>query len=109
MTPNVALQPRRFTIAPSADGCKRLLGGSTSVTLLPMTIKARVRAGRLIVDEPTDLPEGTELQLLPLDPGDWLDEADRALLHEALRESDADVAAGRLVDAEEILKELRSR
>ena len=74
-----------------------------------MTIKARVRAGRLIVDEPTDLPEGTELQLLPLDPGDWLDEADRAALHEALRESDADVAAGRLVDAEEILKELRSR
>ena len=108
-TPNVALQPRRFTIAPSADGCKRLLGGAASVTLVPMTIKARVRAGRLIVDEPTDLPEGTELQLLPLDPGDWLDEADRAALHEALRESDADVAAGRLVDAEEILKELRSR
>ena len=23
---NVALQPRRFTIAPSADGCKRVLG-----------------------------------------------------------------------------------
>ena len=74
-----------------------------------MTIKARVRAGRLIVDEPTDLPEGTELQLLPLDPGDWLDDADRAALHDALRESDADVTAGRLVDAEEILKEIRSR
>ena len=74
-----------------------------------MTIKARVRAGRLIVDEPTDLPEGTELQLLSLDPGDWLDETDRAALHTALRESDADVAAGRLVDAEEILKEIRSR
>ena len=106
---NVALQPQRFTIAPSADGCKRLLGGSPSVTLVPMTIKAHVSAGRLIVDEPTDLPEGTELQLLPLDPGDWLDEGDRAALHEALRESDADVAAGRLVDAEEILKELKSR
>jgi hypothetical protein len=26
-----------------------------------MTIKARVRAGRLVVDEPTDLPEGTEV------------------------------------------------
>jgi hypothetical protein len=59
-----------------------------------MTIKARVRASRLVVDEPTDLPEGTELELLPLEPGDWLDEADRAALHEALRESDADVAAG---------------
>jgi hypothetical protein len=74
-----------------------------------MTIKARVRAGRLIVDEPTDLPEGTELQLLPLDPGDWLSDDDRAALHEALGESDADVAAGRLVDAAEILEQLRTR
>jgi hypothetical protein len=74
-----------------------------------MTIKARVNAGRLVVDEPTDLPDGTEVELLPLDPGDWLDDADRAALHKALRDSNADVAAGRLVDAEEILKELRSR
>jgi hypothetical protein len=59
-----------------------------------MTIKARVHAGRLIVDEPTDLPEGTELRLLPLDPGDWLDDADCAALHEALRECGVDVAAG---------------
>ena len=74
-----------------------------------MTIKARVSAGRLVVDEPTDLPDGTELELLPLDPGDWLDEADRAALHKALRDSRADVAAGRLVGADEILRELRSR
>jgi hypothetical protein len=74
-----------------------------------MTIKARVSAWRLLVDEPTDLPDGTELEPLPLDPGDWLADADRAALHKALRESDADVAAGRLVDADEILKELRSR
>lgn len=73
-----------------------------------MTLKARVHGGRLVVDEPTELPEGTEIELLPLDPGDWLDEADRAALHKALRESDADIAAGRLVDADEILKELRS-
>jgi hypothetical protein len=74
-----------------------------------MTIKARVRSGRLVLDEPTDLPEGTEIELLPLDPGDWLDDADRAALHEALRQSDADVAAGHLVDADEILRELRTR
>ncbi len=74
-----------------------------------MTIKGKVRAGRLVVDEPTDLPDGAEVELLPLDPGDWLDDADRAGLHAALRESDADVAAGRLIDAADLLKELRSR
>lgn len=74
-----------------------------------MTIKARVRAGRLVIDEPTNLPEGTEVELLPLDPGDWLNEADRAALHAALADSQADVTAGRLIDAADLLKELRSR
>ena len=86
-----------------------MLGGSSSATLLDMTIKARVRAGRLVLDEPTDLPEGAEVELLPLDPGDWLDDSERAALHQALRDSDVDVAQNRLVDAEEILRELRSR
>src|SRR3990172_1029296 len=72
-----------------------------------MTIKARVRGGHLVVDEPINLPEGTELELLPLDPGDWLDEADRAALHAALAQSEADVAAGRLGGATEGLKRLR--
>ena len=74
-----------------------------------MTLKARVKAGRLVVDEPTDLPEGTVIELLPLDPGDWLTDEDRAALHRALRDSAEDVAAGRLVDAEIILRALRSR
>jgi hypothetical protein len=74
-----------------------------------MTIKGTVRAGRLVVDEPTDLPDGVEVELLPLDPGDWLDDQDRAALHAALRESDADVDAGRLIDAADVLKALRSR
>jgi hypothetical protein len=74
-----------------------------------MTLKARVKAGRLVVDEPTDLPEGTEIELLPLDPGDWFDEQDRAALHRALRDSDEDIKAGRLTDADVILREVRSR
>jgi hypothetical protein len=75
---------------------------------LDMTLKAHVRKGRLVVDEPTQLPEGTEVDLLPLDPGDWLDLADRAALHRALAASQEDLEAGRFVDAEEILKELRA-
>jgi hypothetical protein len=74
-----------------------------------MTFKGRVKAGRLVVDEPTDLPEGTELELLPLDPGDWLDDEDRAALHQALKDSDQDVNAGRLVDSKVVLRQLRSR
>ena len=73
-----------------------------------MTLKARVHAGRLVLDEATTLPEGTEVELLPLDPGDWLDAADRAALHKALAESQADVEAGRVIDAAEVLNELRS-
>jgi hypothetical protein len=53
-----------------------------------MTRKARVKAGRLVVDEPTDLPEGTEVELLPLDPGDWLGDEDRAAHHKALLDSE---------------------
>ena len=74
-----------------------------------MTIKARVHAGRLVVNEPTNLPEGTEVELLPLDPGDWLDDDDRAALHAALAQSEADVKAGRLIDAADVLKGLRGR
>ena len=73
-----------------------------------MTLKARVRNGRLVVNEPTQLPEGTEGDLLPLDPGDWLDSADRQALHHALVASQEDIEAGRLVDAEEVLRELRA-
>jgi hypothetical protein len=73
-----------------------------------MTLKARVQKGRLVLDEPTDLPEGTEVDLLPLDPGDWLDADEREALHRAIDASEDDVAAGRLVDADDVLKEVRS-
>jgi hypothetical protein len=72
-----------------------------------MTITARVRDGRLIVDEPTDLPDGTEVQLAALDPGDGLGDAERAALHEALARSASDVEADRLVDAADVLRRLR--
>ena len=71
-----------------------------------MTLKAPVHKGRLLVDEPTELPEGTEVNLLPLDPGDWLGSDDRAALHRALVASQEEIDAGRLVDAEEVLREL---
>jgi hypothetical protein len=32
-----------------------------------MTVRARVTNGRLVVDEPTDLPEGTEVELVSIE------------------------------------------
>lgn len=73
--------------------------------------KAQVRNGRLIVDEPTDLPEGTLLNLVVggvADQGDELDDEERAELHAALDEGLAEMKAGGGVDADEVLAALRA-
>jgi hypothetical protein len=62
--------------------------------VVTLTLKAHVRGGRLILDEPIDLPEGSEVDLVPADDGDSLDDADRARLHEALERALDQVRAG---------------
>ena len=74
-----------------------------------MVIKGRVENGRLKVDEPTDLPDGTEIELEPVDPEDLMDEEERAAFRKVLAESEEDIKAGRLIDAADVLKGLRSR
>ena len=71
--------------------------------------RARVRNGRLVLDEPTDLPEGSILDLVIADSWDALDDADRKALHEALSRSAEDFAHGRTVAAEDVMKRLRKR
>ena len=73
------------------------------------TLTAVVHNGRIVVDEPTTLPDGTVLKLQAVDPGDSLDDAERAELHAAIGRGKADVAAGRVRDAREVVKELRTR
>ncbi len=70
-------------------------------------LKAHVRNGRLVLDEPTELPEGTEVELVPVE-GDELDEAERAELEEAIRESEAELDAGLGVTEEELWARLRA-
>ena len=77
-------------------------------------LKARVENGRIKLDEPTDLPEGQIIELVPLDEvllngGDHLDDAERAALHESIREGIEDMKAGRTFDADEVMAELRSQ
>jgi hypothetical protein len=72
-----------------------------------LAVKARVRNGRLVLDESTDLPEGTEVDLVAVDADDSLDEAERAALHAAIAEGLAEADRGDTVDAEYVLAQLR--
>jgi hypothetical protein len=71
---------------------------------------ARVKDGRLVLDEPTDLPEGSTLELFEADDRreDELDEEELRLLAEEIAKSRADIAAGRTVTKEELIRQLRS-
>jgi hypothetical protein len=72
-------------------------------------LKAVVRNGRIVMDEPTELPEGTELVLAVADEGDDMDDAERARLHDSLRRSIAQAKAGQLVDGDEVVGKLLAR
>jgi hypothetical protein len=77
-------------------------------------LKARVENGRIKLDEPTDLPEGKIIELVPLDEvittdGDELDDAERTALHRSIDESIADEEAGNVEDLSKIIAELRAQ
>lgn len=60
----------------------------------------------MILDVPTNLPEGYEIPLTPVDLGEEMDETERAALHQSLLESMAEDDAGETVPAEEVLADL---
>jgi hypothetical protein len=66
-----------------------------------------VRNGRLTLDEPTNLPEGAEVEVLVID--DELSAEERAELHASLDRALDDSEAGRGMDASEYLKQYRAR
>jgi hypothetical protein len=74
-----------------------------------MIFRARVANGRLVLDEPTNLPEGMVLSLVLDDEGDNLDEEERAQLHAAIDESREEIRRGEFVTADELLASLRPR
>jgi hypothetical protein len=73
-------------------------------------LKAQVKNGRLILDEPTELPEG-EVVYLQLVEGmtadDGLDDDERAALHRELEASIAEADAGGTEDFVEVIAQLR--
>ena len=65
--------------------------------------------GRIVLDEPTTLRDGTVIDLVADDEGDDLTDEERCALHEALSASWQSAEAGRLKPASAILDELRRR
>lgn len=77
-------------------------------------LRAQVFHGRLVLSEPTDLPEGEVVDLLPLDEvftggGDSLDAEERERLHASIDRGLDDVKAGRTVTADSLIQTLRTR
>ncbi len=60
-----------------------------------------------MLDEPTDLPEGSEVRVALVDDV-RMDEAERAELEAALEESEAEIEAGRGVSEDELWARLRA-
>jgi len=71
------------------------------------TVRVVVKGGQLLLDKPLPLPDGTELEIAVSDPGDELDEEERAALHLALQEAWESARKGHLIPATQLLKELR--
>lgn len=70
-------------------------------------LKVQVKNGRLVLDEPTDLPDGAEVEVIVL--GDELSVEERAALHASLDRALEDSEAGRGMDAAEYLRQYRAR
>ena len=70
-----------------------------------LSLRARVTNGRLVLDEPTTLPEGTEVELAFVE--DDLDDVDRARLHEELDAADDELRAGKGIPGSQLVAALR--
>ena len=77
------------------------------------SVKAYVHKGRLVLDEPTDLPEGEVVYLHPTEAvvgdDDGFDDEKRAALLSALDEGIAAARRGEHADAEQFVQELLAR
>jgi hypothetical protein len=70
------------------------------------SLKAQVRGGRLVLDEPTNLPEGAEVRVARVD-ADELDDQERAELHAALLAAEAELDAGQVVSEDDLWARLQ--
>jgi len=72
-----------------------------------LVIKATVRNGRIVVDEPTTFPEGHELELHVLND-DGMSEEERDRLHASLSRGIEDGREGREMELDTFLEQLEA-
>jgi hypothetical protein len=72
------------------------------------TLRGHVESGRIIVDEPMDLPDGTEVEIAVADSDDMTPE-ERAELDASIDRGLEQAARGEGLPAEEFLRRLRAR
>lgn len=70
-------------------------------------LKAHVKGGQIVLDEPTELSEGAELLIVPVDAG--MDDVERAALERAIEDGAADFDAGRFESAREFARQLANK
>lgn len=71
-------------------------------------LKAHVVNGRIVVDEPVDLPDGADIHVYLYDASaDAMSAEERAALERAVERSLVQADAGELVEADEVLVELQ--
>jgi hypothetical protein len=90
-----------------ARGCKQADHGGDIMADAMRALKAHVKGGRLLLDEPTDLPEGAEVELTLVE-GE-LSAEERARLDAALDEGMAAARRGDVVDADVVIREMLDR
>jgi len=71
-------------------------------------LKAHVEGGRLVANDPTDLPEGTETEIIAFDDEDFEPE-ERARLLQAIEAGAESIERGESVDGIEFANELLAR
>ena len=72
-----------------------------------LRVRGRVHRGRLVVDEPTELPEGSEVDLVlasEASDDEWTPELDAELLRRY-----EDVSSGDHITGDELVARLRAR
>jgi hypothetical protein len=91
-----------------SEGQQQPIGaGSDGAYTHDMVLHARVKNGRFVIDEPADLPEGSVVELVPID--EMMDDEERAALDASIAAGIAQAELGKTVDADEMLRRLRAK